>query len=123
MLWAMLYYYLFSVAGSGLVYDIEEPVKQHVKVEATVKQIIAINKEMLKEDAALVKATEKAKKELAKIHANRLASESDFAEAFAALDEKRALAREKILDGRFKMRELMTAEEWRSVYAAVSQQD
>jgi len=123
MLWAMLYYYLSSGAGSGLVYDIEAPVKQHVKVEATVKQIIAINKEMLKEDAALVKDTEKAKKELANIHANRLASESDFAEAFAALDEKRALTREKILDGRFKMRELMTAEEWRSVYAAVSQQD
>jgi hypothetical protein len=122
MLWAMLFYYL-STGSSGLVFDISEPVKQHVRNETTIKQIIAINEEMLKAEASLQNDTVKAKKQIAKINLNRHASEKEFAEAFAALDEKRARAREKILDGRFKMRELMTAEEWGSVYAETVQQD
>ena len=48
---------------------------------------------------------------------------SEFTEVFAALDEKRAAAREKILNDRLKMRDLMTAEEWSKVCAAVSRKD
>jgi len=122
MLWAILYLYLTGGSG-GLVYDIEDPVKQYVKVETTSDQIIAINKEMLNEEAVFWEQSAAVKKQLARINANWLATESEFTEIFAALDEQRAAAREKILDDRFKMRELMTAEEWSKVYAAVNQQD
>ena len=45
-------------------------------------------------------------------------SESEFAEYFAALEAERTAAGEKIVENRFKMRELMSAEEWSRVYTA-----
>ena len=124
MLWAILYFYLFgSSAGGGLVKDISEPVKQNIKIEATAKQIIEINKKMLEEEADFNQTLLEARKQIAKINANRLASESEFIQVFAALDAQRAATREKILDNRFKMRELMSAEEWSRVYAAITPQE
>lgn len=123
MLIAALYFYLFGGSvGDGLVFDVSEPVKQYVLVKATAKQVIAVNKDMLKEEAAFAKESKKPKKQLEKLNANRLATEGDFAAVFAVLDAKRAAAREKILDGRFKMRELMSAEQWRQVYAVASRE-
>lgn len=78
---------------------------------------------MLQEEAAFAEVTAETKKRLADINTNRLAAESDFTEVFTKLDAQRTVAREKVLDNRFRMRELMSAEEWRNVYAAVSQQD
>ena len=124
MLFALLFLYLFGGSGvDGMVKDIAKPVKEYVQDKAKAKQIIAINEEMLGEEAALRKDTGKAKKQVAKINGNRLASEAEFAEVFAVLDQKRAEAREKILENRFKMKELMTAGEWSRVYATADQQD
>jgi hypothetical protein len=116
MLWALLFYYLFSSGTHGLVKDIAKPVKQYVHDETRAKQIIATNKEMQSEEAALDKDTKKIKKRLAKLNENRLTSEEEFQALFAALDQKNADAREKILDSRFKMKGLMTAEEWNNVH-------
>ena len=116
-----LYLFFFSAGGvDGLVINIAEPVKQHVLDKATVKQVIAINKEMLKEDADFKKDSATAKKQLAKLNNNRLSSETSFDEVFVALDRKRAAIREKIVENRFRMKELMTAEEWKNVYSAAS---
>ena len=124
MLWAILYFYLFgSSAGGGLVKDISEPVKQNIKIEATAKQIIEINKKMLEEELDFNQTLLEARKQIAKINANRLASESEFIEVFAALDAQRAATREEILDNRFKMRELMSAEEWTRVYTVITPQE
>jgi DNA primase large subunit len=116
MLWALLFYYLFSSSSHGLVKDVAKPVKQYVHDEARAKQIIATNKEMQSEETALEKDTKKIKKRLAKLNENRLTSEAEFQALFAALDLKSADAREKILDSRFKMKGLMTAEEWNNVH-------
>ena len=114
-----LYFLLFSTSSlDALVIDIAKPVKQYVLVEATAKQILAINKEMLSDAADFEKDTKNTKKQLAKLNGNRLASESEFDNAFAALDQKRADARDKIVENRLKMKALMTAEEWSKVYAA-----
>jgi hypothetical protein len=127
MLWAILFLYLYSHfssgGGEGLVRDIAKPVKQYVQDEVKAKQIIAINKEMLNEEAAFVKDIVKAEIRLAKLNGNRLASEAEFIEIFAALDQKRAGAREKILYNRFKMKGLMTAEEWSNVYQTAGRQN
>ena len=122
MLWAMLYYFL-SGTSSGLIYDISDPVKQYLKVGAMASQIITINEEMLQEEAEFAEITAKAKQQLSEINTNRLASESDFTVVFTAQYQQLTASRNRILDQRFKMRELMSAEEWRNVYAAVSQQD
>ena len=124
MLIAALFFLLFSShAGDFQVYDIEKPVKQYVVDTAKVKQILAINKAMLSEEADFNKNNITIKKQLAKINENRLAAESEFADAFTAIDAKRAAVREKILDDRFKMKALMTAEEWNQVYAKTSQEN
>jgi hypothetical protein len=122
MLMAMLYLYLSGGANSWLVYDISDPVKQYVVVAETREQVIALNEQMLKEEAAFTQESGKFKRQLATINSNRLATASEFAEVFAALDAQRDAARERILDRRFKMRALMSAEEWQNVYAAVSPQ-
>jgi len=117
MLWAMLFYFLFATSGGDvMVGDIEKPVKQYVQDEAKAEQVIAINKKMLSEEAALKEDIAKARKQIAELHGNRLASEAEFTKNFAALDQKRADSFEKMVDSRFKMKELMTAEEWSSVY-------
>jgi hypothetical protein len=124
MLWALLFYYLFSSSGSdGLVKDIAKHVKEYVHDEATAKQIIAINKEMIREDTTIEKEIAKIKKKLSKLNANRLTSEPEYDAVFTTLDQKRADAREKILDGRFKMKGLMTAAEWNNVYAKAGKQN
>jgi hypothetical protein len=124
MLWAMLIYYFSSSSGMDLlVKDIEKPVKQYVQNEATDKQIISINKEMRSENVSANKDIKEEKKLLAKVNRNRLATDAEFDEAFDAIDQMRATAHEKILDGRFKMKELMTAQEWTNVYAAADQKN
>jgi hypothetical protein len=117
MLLAMLYYFLFATSGGdGIVADIAKPVKQYVQDEAKAEQVIAINKKMLSEEAALKEDIAKAREQIAKRNGNRLASEAEFTKIFAALDQKRADFFKKLVDSRFKMKELMTAEEWRSVH-------
>ena len=121
MLFAMLFYYIFTLYSSGgsdgLVLDITKPVKQYVHDAAKAKQIISVNAEMMSEEAAFEKDEKKAKKQLAKLNSNRLSSEAELNEVFSTLDQKRADARVTILDRRFKMKEMMTAAEWNSVYA------
>ncbi len=118
-----LYLFFFSAGGSdGLVFNINEPVKQYILDKATAKQVIAINKEMLNEETDFEKDSGKAKKQLAKLNGNRLSSDASFDEVFTALDQKRAATRDKIVENRFRMKELMTAEEWNKIYATVTPQ-
>jgi hypothetical protein len=119
----ILLVYLASLFGGGvvgLVQDIKKPVKEYVQDKAAVKQILVLNAGMLDTEAALQKDLKAAKKSLAKLNGNRLASEAEIVAVFAAFDQKRAEARTKIVDDRFKMKELMTAEEWGKVYATPS---
>ena len=96
MLIAMLFAFLFSSGGvEGLVQDISKPVKQHVQDKAAMKQILVLNEEMRKEDAALAKDIATARKSLAKLNQNRLTSEAELAAVFAELEQKRANARDK----------------------------
>ena len=122
MIWVMLYY-LLSGSPSGLVYDISDPVEQYVAVKETAKQIISINKEMLQEEAKQVEVNTKAKTLLAAINANRLATESDIKAVLTEVEKQRIVARNRIIEMRFGMRDLMSAEEWRNVYAAASQHE
>jgi len=122
MIWALLYLYFFGGASVDLsIMNIAKPVKQYVLDEVKAKEIIAINKAMMSEAAAVEKEIATAKKELVKLNGSRLTPPAEFNAAFAALERKRADARQRILDLRFKMKELMTAAEWNSVYAAIAQ--
>jgi hypothetical protein len=124
MFWAMLFYFLFVTSGGdGMVIDIAKPVKKYVQDEARAEQVIAINKKMISEEAALNEDIAKARKQIAELNGNRLASEAEFAEIFAALDQKRADSFEKMVDSRFKMKELMTAEEWSKVHVTAGPEE
>ena len=117
MLIGILVFFLFGSSSSGLAVDITKPVKQIVEESARAKQIISINKDMLKEEAAFAKVLKKAKKQLAKLNRNRLTSESEFEELLLVLDQRRAEALSRIMADRFKIKELMTATEWGEVYS------
>lgn len=116
MIWALLYVYFFGSSNHGLVKDITNPVKKLVLDEAKAKEIIEINKAMLKADEALNKDLQKAQKQLAELNRNRLVPESEFANLHAALDQQRVEVRNKIVADRFRMKSLMTAEQWTAVY-------
>jgi hypothetical protein len=119
MIWALLFMFLVGgSAGDGWVHDISKSVKEHVQNPAAAKEIISLNKQMLKEEGVFRKESNEAHKRLAKINGNRLASEAEMMEVFASLDARRAEARERILVHRFQMRGLMSAEEWTQVFAA-----
>ena len=100
--------------------DISGPVKEYVTVPARAEQIIAVNKEMIDGEAAFESLVDRIRKRLADANDQRLASREAFAQAFASYDREHAAARERSLNLRFAMRELMTAEEWRNVFAAAS---
>ena len=119
MFWALLFAYLIILfgGGEGLAKDISKPVKQHVQDEARMKRILAINEAMLKEEAKLAENISKTRKSMAKLNRNRSTSGDELQAVFIAVEQKRTEAREKILDGRFKMKALMTAEEWSKVFA------
>ena len=123
MLIAMLIYYISSLFGGGssdgLVKDIAKPVKEYVQDAAKVKQILAINKEMLVTEETFAKDIAKAKESLEELNGNRQTTAAEIVAIFADMDQKRAAAREMIVADRFKMQALMTAEEWRKVYAPV----
>ena len=122
----LLLIYLATLLGggglAGLVPDIQKPVKEYVQDAAKVKEILALNEAMLDTEAALQKDLKAAKKSLAKLNGKRQSSTAEFVAVFAAMDQQRAAAREKIVADRFKMKALMTAEEWRNVYAPAKAQ-
>ena len=114
---------LFGGGGlAGLVPDIQKPVKEYVQDAAKVKEILALNETMLDTEAALQKDLKAAEKSLAELNGNRQTTAAEFVAVFAAMDQLRAVAREKIVADRFKMQALMTAEEWRNVYAPAQPQ-
>jgi hypothetical protein len=122
MIVLLIYLATLFGGGTGLVIDIKKPVKEYVQDKAKVKEILVLNAAMLDTEAALQKDLKTAKKSLAKLNGNRLASESEIVAAFEAFDQKRADARARIVDDRFKIKGLMTVDEWRNVYATDSQQ-
>jgi hypothetical protein len=118
MIWAMLYFYFFGSSNQGLVKDLSKPVKKLVLDDAKAREIIDINQGMLKADKALAQDLEKAQKQLADLNRNRLVPESEFAKIHVALDQQRTAVREKLVEDRFRMKSLMTAEQWASVHGA-----
>ena len=123
MLVALFLMMFSSGAGDFLVVDISKPVEQFVVDTVKAKQIIVINQAMLNDEAEFNKDYMAFKGQLVKINAKRLAIESEFEGVFATIDAKRTAAREKILDHRFKMKALMTADEWHKVHAKTHQVD
>ena len=120
MLWALLFYYLFESGNANLVQDVSKPVKQQVQDEAKAKQIIEINKAMLKDSEVFASELKKAQKQLAELNKNRSTPESEFAALHAALEEKRIAARAQVVEGRFQMLALMTPEQWQAIHAEPS---
>ena len=119
MIWAILFATIFMMLGgdAGLVKDLSKPVKQHVQDEAKVKEILALNEAMMKEEAAFSKGVKEARKTLAKLNRDRLTSAEELQAVFTTLQKQRAETREKMVDDLFRMKALMTADEWSRVFA------
>ena len=116
MIWALLYFYFFGSGNKGLVIDISKPVKKVVLDEGKAKQILELNKAMLKAEADLVKRQKEAGKELAKLNLDRQASEAAFLALHVALEQQRVDVRNQIVEARSKMKEQLTAEQWQAIY-------
>lgn len=116
MILILIYLATLFGSGTGLVPDIEQSVKKHIKDQARSEQILVLNAAMLDAEKALQQDIKVAKKSLAELNGNRQAAEADLVSVLATLDARRAAARAKILDDRFRMKALMTADEWHLVY-------
>lgn len=79
---------------------------------------------LLVSSAALVRAEDVRNADqmlCAAYQATRCTSEAELEELLTALDQRRTASLEKVVDGRFKITELMTAAEWDQVYSIVAQ--
>lgn len=118
MLWAMLFYYLFSQSSAqSSVIDIADALEAILKDDARVSQLQEINTAMLKLDQDDQAAVAKTKETLFTVNANRSATESEFTGPLDALDAERDAARKAMLDYRFQIRGQLSEAEWTQVYA------
>jgi hypothetical protein len=111
---------IFAVGGGGggFSFGVFKPgVKDCVSDKHRAKQIIAITKKADKEVKALTKDLNKVSKKLIKLNSNYDATRGDLKEFLDQLDGRRMKFQERIIDLRFKARNLMTPEEWQAVYA------
>jgi hypothetical protein len=111
---------IFAVGGGGggFSFGVFKPgVKDHVSDKHRAKQIIAITKQADKEVEALTKDFNKVSKELTRLNSNYDATGEELKKFLDQLDGRRAKFQERIIDLRFKARNLMTSEEWQAVYA------
>jgi septal ring factor EnvC (AmiA/AmiB activator) len=111
---------IFAVGGGGggFSFGVFKPgVKDHVSDKHRAKQIIAVTKQADKEVEALTKDLNKVSKELTKLNSSYDATRGELKQSLDQLDERRAKFQERIIDLRFKARDLMTQEEWQAVYA------
>jgi Spy/CpxP family protein refolding chaperone len=120
MLWALLFYYLFGTGHENLLQDLSKPIQQCVRDEAKAKQLIELNKAMVKAAGAYSEEQKKALKKLAELNQNRSTPESEFLALHAALEQQRIATRAQVVEGRFQMLALMTPEQWQAIHAEPS---
>lgn len=119
MLMAAMLYLLYGMSGrtDALFIDVQEPLKQYVTDPARAAQLLAINETIQQQAEAFVQYYSGQRKELFDLNSRRLATEAEFAAAFAAIDQKRSALRVQLVAERFQMKDLMSADEWAKVYA------
>jgi len=110
---------IFAVGGGdGFSFGIfKAGVKDQVSEKSRVKQIIAITKQADEEVEAVTKDLDTASKQLVKLNSNYDATREELNAFFDQLDGRRMKSQKRLIELRFKARDLMTPEEWQAVYA------
>jgi len=80
------------------------------------KQVLAIAREMDKERKELDEHLKETSKELNGKNKDYDASPEDFSMRYAKTDQAREKAQNNLIELRFKMRELLTAEQWEALF-------
>ena len=118
MFWAMMYLLLFggSLNPELSVIPDEETFRNAVNAPQRLEQILAIRKEVKIAEQDLSATTEDSYEELAQLTSQHGADLEQFRVIFAELDQIRLDAQKTLINYRFRLKELMTREEWKKVY-------
>lgn len=92
--------------------DVSGLVEKHVKNPETVKQVNVVMGELITEIKSAREQQRQAHRALYELNANYSASPEEFTKILDELNNNRMRSSAKILGLRFKMKALLTAEEW-----------
>ncbi len=119
MLLALLFMLLMGPGGSeGRVVDVSTSVKEQVADPGKRKEILGILKKIQAEDLQSAKEVAAARAALVRLNRDRLCASEEMLAVYSDLDAKRSRSLQAILEERFRMKRLMTEEEWQRVHAA-----
>ena len=120
MLIAALFVLLFSSGHGidGLVHDFSARIGACIPDRTLAKQVTACNREMLEAEASFNEHAARARASLIELNRRRDVTTQELEAAFVSLDAERAKARDAAVAARFRMKALMTAEQWNCVHAA-----
>jgi len=118
MFWAMMYLLLFggSLNPELSVIPGEETFRRAITAPQRLEQVLEIRKEAKIAEQELSTATKNRYEELAQLTPQHNADIAQFRAIFAELDQTRLDSQKILLDSRFRLKEMMTRDEWKKVY-------
>jgi len=115
----LAYFLLHGSAAAGFAPQLEstgERIKEHVTVEATQKQALAVIDTATRANKAFLDQQKRDVDALSKVLAERGASAEQIDVAIAPLLASDSTVAVKLVNARFQLRALLTADEWSKVF-------
>ncbi len=109
---------ILLMGGGGFSFeDALKPLAEQAILDKDLrKQVLAVAKEMDKERKDLAKHLKETSKELNEKNKNYDTTPEDFSMRYAKSDQAREKAQNNVIELRFKMKELLTAEQWEALF-------
>jgi hypothetical protein len=82
------------------------------------KNLLSIVEEMEKESKSYSKELASGGKKMAKLNKNYASTQDEFSTLLSGVNSARVKTQEKMVEYRYKLRELMTPDEWKKVFPA-----
>ena len=118
MFWIMMYMILF---GGSLVPELtlvpdEKAIIQTVEDKARLQTIMSIHDEMATQEDALISFVKEQYAELIILSRDHSVDYDRFRAIFEHMDRERNTYQQSLIDKRFRLKDLMTREEWEAVF-------
>lgn len=118
MFWIMMYMILFggSFVPELTLVPYEKAIIQTVEDKARLQTIMSLHDEMATQEEALISFMKEQYAELITLSRNHSVDYDRFRDIFERMDSERDTYQQSLIDKRFRLKELMSREEWEAVF-------
>ena len=118
MFWILMYMILFggSLGPELTLVPEEKAIIQTVTDEARLQTIISIHDEMASTEDALISFMKEQYAGLITLSRDHAVNHDSFIAVFERMDRERNTFQQSLIDKRFRLKELMSREEWEAVF-------